>query len=430
VATQLKARISRIQTFSSLKHRNYRLLWSSTYFSTAGDWIQQVTMGWLVYNLTGSPFLVGATAAARGIPMFLIGPVSGVLSDRMDRRKLLLWNQLFLAVSALALAGLVASGRVQAWHLMVFAFLNGAGYSINTPLRQALVSDTVPRKDLPNAIALISLALNLNRALGPAVGGLLIAFFGAATNFFIQAACYVGVALMVFPMRVESHAHLERKLASPLADMREGIRYVAGERLVLGLILFVFIPSLFLLPFTTGLMPVFAAEALREGPEGLGFLLGSVGGGALVGTLIVASIGYRSAMVQLGFGLLSALGMIVASRSHSLALAMPFFAGMGLGQTAFYAMNNTLVQSITPDNIRGRVLGIYFLNIGLIPMGALLAGAMASFLGSPLTMLIGGCTTIALLLLAEAKFKIARQGARARQEVIAARQLSKKDASS
>ena len=399
-----------LRTFSSLRYRTYRYLWGSTLFSSAGNWIQQVTLGWLAYDLTGSAFLVGTLHGLRALPFLLVGPVGGVIADRTDRRKLLLGNQLFLALLALGFAVLVVSGHLEVWHLFVFTFLSGAGWAFNNPVRQALVANSVPRSELMNAIALNSVAFNINRVLGPAAGGVLIAFFGPGTNFFIQAACYVGVFLMVLPIRVpqEGLAALHGRHGASLgSSLVAGLRYVAREETTLALILVALIPSLFIMPFISGLMPVFSEEVLGAGPSGLGLLLSFFGLGALVGVLGLASLGtvQRRGLVLLGAAMAAALGMLLFSQTRWLPLSLLTLMLVGGAHMVYMATNNTILQTITPDEYRGRVMSIYMLDHGLVPLGGLLAGTLAQFYGSPLAILAGGLVTVTLVLLVPLRFK-------------------------
>ena len=185
------------QPFAALRYGSFRLLWSSTLLTSGGNWIQQVTIGWLALQVTHSPFQVGAITGLRGLPMLIMGPPSGVLADRIDRRKILLASQLFLALTAFIFAATIWTGHLQVWHMYAFSLATGVGWAIQNPVRQSLVANSVPRKDLSNAVALNSTAFNAMRIVGPGVGGALIAAFGFALNFGIQATAYLGVFVLV-----------------------------------------------------------------------------------------------------------------------------------------------------------------------------------------------------------------------------------------
>lgn len=390
----------RFQTFSSLRYRNFRYLWTSTLFASAGNWIQQVTLGWLVYDMTGSPFLVGTLQGVRAFPFLFAGPLGGVIADRVDRRKLLMINQAYLAILGLGFAFDLALHQVQVWHLFAFTFLGGIGWALNNPVRQALVANSVPRESLMNAIALNSMAFNINRVIGPAAGGLLIAFFGPATNFFIQAVAYTGVFIMVLPINIPRKDFSGTSRHSMASNMVEGFKYVVRDQLIMALILVALIPSLLIMPFTSGLMPVFSEEVLHAGPEGLGLLLSAFGFGGLVGALALATMGSvrRKGMVLLGAAVFAGLAMVAFSQTRWLPLSLAALVGVGAAHMMYMTSNNTILQTITPDEFRGRVMSLYMLDHGFVPLGGLMAGTLAQLYGSPVAILAGGAAMATLIL--------------------------------
>ena len=405
------SRLARLQTFSSLKYRDFRLLWFSTLFASAGNWIQQITLGWLMYEMTSSAFLVGALHGTRTLPFLLAGPIGGVLSDRMDRRRLLISTQIMLALLALAFAFLILFDLLRVWHFFVFTFLSGVGWAVNHPVRQALVANTVPRHELLNAVVLITSAFNVNRVIGPAVGGLLIAFFGPGNNFLLQAVCFAMVVVVVLPMRVQQQNEEERsRRVSTLSSFREGIDYVLKEQTILALILLTIIPSIFLMPFTTGLMPVFAKDVLGVGPDGLGILYSGFGAGALLGPMILVSAGdvQRKGWLVLATGVFSALGVIAFSQAAYMPVAIVVIAWVGAAQMLFHTLINTVLQTITPDAFRGRVMSLYMMDHGLVPLGSLIAGVLAQFYGSSLAILTGGTIGTVLILIASVRLRAIR----------------------
>ena len=237
-----------MNTFSSLRNTDYRYLWIGNFFNMAGFWIQMVTVGWLVWELSGSATLVGITGGLCSVPFIVMGPLGGVLADRLDRRRLLMTTQTIMAVIALLFAMLVALHWVRVWHAMVFSFLMGCGFNLNMPVRQSLVANTVPRNDLGNAIALNAMAMNATRVVGPAVGGILIVAFGAAGNFLLQAALYLCMVAIIFPMRVPYRDTASASDASALRNLQEGVQYVWGNKTLFGLVMLSFIPALFVMP--------------------------------------------------------------------------------------------------------------------------------------------------------------------------------------
>ncbi|MBM4405369.1 MAG: MFS transporter [Chloroflexi bacterium] len=397
-----KLRITDIHTFKSLKYRDFRLLWIGTVFFAAGNWIQQIAIGWLMYEETNSALLVGAVNGARTIPFLIVGPVAGVFSDRVDRRKMLLADQIFLATTSLLFAFGVATDHVKPWTMILFAFLSGAGFSIMNPLRQTIIANTVPRADVPNALALASSAFSFNRVLGPALGGIMIQYLGPTANFFMQGSCYLVVTLIILPMVPQPAPKAGRPETSAGADMREGVRYVLGNRGIFAIIMLAIIPSFFVMPFTTGLMPVFAKDALGQRADGLGWLMACFGGGGFVGVLILATfagVGNRRAghmTTQAVAGILAGLALVALSFMTSVPFAMLFLLAEGAATLSFGAMNNTHLQAMLPDHMRGRVMGIYMINVGLAPLGALIGGTIAEHYSVETAMLTGGLISVTL----------------------------------
>lgn len=406
-ATLARLRINRSQTFSSLRHRDFRFLWASTFLFSSGNWIQQITLSWLIFDRTGNPFFVGAINGARSVPFLFAGPISGVLADRMDRRKLLMMNQTWLAAVVLVFAVLVSTGKVQTWHMFAFSFLSGTGFAINNPLRQTLTANVVPHEELGNAIALNSAAFNVNRVLGPALGGVLIAAFGPGTNFFIQASSYMLVALMVIPMHIQRQDLSSAGRTSALGALGEGLAYVKRQQTILALIIIATVPAFFVMPFTTGLMAVYAKDVVHTDAKGLGYLLAVFGAGGFAGALTLASFESRRRLgpLQVVAGVSAGLALFAVSRSRTLGLALPFLAAEGASQLLFSAINTTHLQTLIPDSMRGRVMSIYMVNVGLAPLGALVAGALADFYGADTAMLAGGLITVGLMLLTTSIFR-------------------------
>ncbi len=378
---------------------------------SAGNWVQQVTLGWLMFDMTHNALLVGSLLGVRALPFLISAPIAGVIADRMDRRKLLMFDQFFVGVVALIFAIVVVMNLTQVWHLFVFTFLSGAGWAFNNPVRQALVANSVPRQGLMNAIAVNSMGFNINRVLGPAIGGALIALFGPATNFFIQAACFWGVILLVIPMKIPQRVYAASRREPVLSNFVEGLKYVSKEQTLLGLILMAFIPATFLMPFVTGIMPVFSEEVLHAGPQGLGLLLSALGVGGLLGAFMLATFSNvrRRGLLLIVAATSAGFMMIVFSQTSWMPLSLMSLVFLGAVHMSYMTTNNTLIQTITPDQFRGRVMGIYMLNFGMRPLGGLVAGAIAQFYGSPTAILIGGIITIVLIVLFSLRFKAVRR---------------------
>lgn len=391
---------ARFQTFASLRHLDYRYLWTGTLMMSAGQWVQQVTLGWLLYDLTGNSMLLGALNGLRAVPFLVTGPMAGVAADRMDRRKLLLRTQWVLIVTAVAMGTLAASPFLHVSHIFVFTLITGVAWSFTEPVRQSMIPSVVPKTDLVNAIALNSGGFNLMKVIGPAIGGALIALFGVAGNFFVQSVAYVGVLIMIYLMHIPPTPP-EARRASAVANLKEGFAYVWSNPAVLALLTLAYVPRVFAVPYQT-LMPVFQKDVLRVGPEGLGMLMAAPGVGAVIAVLTLATLANRlkrqglflvASIVVLGFFLI----LFATIRSFPFALVTLVIAGAF--QMFFLASTATILQLIVPDQLRGRVMSLYMLDRGFMPVGALFAGVTAHFIGAPSTVATMGAIVIVLALI-------------------------------
>ncbi len=399
-----------LETFSSLRHADFRYLWSGTLFMSGGQWIQQITLGWLLYDLTGSSILLGMLNGLRALPFLIAGPIAGVAADRMDRRRLMLSTQYVLMFTAIAMGALVGSGLLEVWHLFLFTLVTGIAWACTDPVRQSLIPNVVPKKDLINAIALNSAGFNLTKVLGPSLGGLLIGFFGAAGNFFVQGAAYAGVLIVIYKMNVPPTPP-EARQSSVFANLKEGLVYVWSSSTVLALMITALVPRIFAVPYQT-LMPVFQKDVLGVGPEGLGIMMAAPGLGAVLAVLMLATLASRLRYqgVLLLVSLVS-LGVVLNlfSWTKSFPLAILALVGVGSCQILFMATTNTMLQTIIPDALRGRVMSIYMLDRGLMPAGSLFAGVAAHFIGAPATVSVMGSVVILLALLVAWRAPILRK---------------------
>lgn len=393
----------RINTFESLGVRDYRLLWLSQLTTSFGQQMDQVSRGWLMYSLTHSALQLGLVSATRGIPLILFGIIAGVVADRYGRKNQLIIAQAINALLNATLATLILTGRIEFWHLYVTGFLAGIVQAFQQPARQALVNDLVGGKRLLNAIALNSAANNLSRSVGPAICGVLIQAFGVDVSYFIQAILYVLATVWTVQIRVpESPTPVGYSSVSAhqsfFDSAREGIAYIASHRIILALMVLTLAPILLGMPYTS-LMPIFAIDVFHGGAETQGLLLTTVGIGAVLGALIIASLGRRQGSGKLlivgavGFG----LSLVLFSRSPVLQMAMVFTFFAGFCNTTYNSQNQTIIQTLAPPELRGRVLGIYLLDRGLMPLGSLLAGGLASLLGAPWAVTIMGTSCLLLV---------------------------------
>jgi MFS transporter, DHA1 family, staphyloferrin A biosynthesis exporter len=374
--------------FSSLRIRNYRLFWIGTVIGNAGDWMDQIALGWLIWQLTGSGTYLGLLAFFRAAPILFFTLLGGALADRIERRRLMQGTQTFAMVLALLLAALVLTDVVQVWHVLAIAALRGVFMSLNMPTRQALISDIVGKDQLMNAIALNSATMNLTKILGGSIGGILITLIGIGGVFLINGLSFIvliiALAMMTIPPMTQP---LHRK--SIVGSIGEGLSYIRDNSLMKSLIILALVPMLLGMPYMT-LLPVFADTVLDIGNEGYGILVACTGVGAMVGALTIAALsGMRHrGKVMLVVMVLFGVMLLLFSRSSYPLLSFVLLLGVGAGQTTFMALNNTLLQSLSSDEMRGRVMSIFFLNRGMLPLGTLGAGISTELIGVQWTVTI------------------------------------------
>ena len=377
----LPSTLFQAEMFSSLRIRNYRLFWIGTIIGNAGDWMDQIALGWLIWQLTGSGAYLGLYAFCRAAPILFFTLVGGALADRIERRRLLQGTQSFAMILALILAALVLTDVVQVWHVLVIAALRGVFMSLNMPTRQALISDIVGKEHLMNAIALNSATMNLTKILGGSIGGVLITLIGIGGVILLNGLSFivliVALAMMTIPPLTRP---LHRK--SIVGSIGEGLSYIRDNTTMRSLIVLALVPMLLGMPYMT-LLPVFADDVLGIGNEGYGILVACTGVGAMIGALTIAALrnmqhrGKVMLLVMIAFGVM----LLLFSRSSYPFLSFALLLGVGAGQTTFMALNNTLLQTLSSDEMRGRVMSIFFLNRGMLPLGTLVAGVATEVIG-------------------------------------------------
>jgi MFS family permease len=385
----------------ALAHRNYRLFFAGQSISLIGSWITRVATSWLVYRLTGSAWTLGIVGFAGQFPTFLLAPVAGAWVDRWNRHKLLVGTQVLAALQSGILAWLALSGRITVGHVLALSVFQGVVNAFDMPARQSFIVDMIgSREDLPNAIALNSSMFNGARLVGPSVAGILIAWVGEGWCFFIDAVSYIAVIASLLLMRLSAPA-MARRATSVVHEIVEGYRYVAGFSPIRVLLILLAVTSLLGFPYTV-LMPIIVGNVLHGGPHTLGFLMAASGVGALAGALYLASrksvlgLGRVIAWSAFGFG----VGLVLFSLSRSVWLSMLLMAGCGLTMILQMAASNTVLQTLSDDDKRGRVMSFYSMAFfGTAPLGSLFAGAVATWIGAPRTILIGGavCAIAALV---------------------------------
>jgi MFS family permease len=389
----------------ALRHRNYRLFFAGQTTSLIGTWMTRLATSWLVYRLTDSAFLLGFIGFANQVPVFLLGPVTGVWVDRLDRHKVLVVTQVLSMIQSFALAALALTHRITFWDIFWLSIFQGAINSFDMPARQAFVTQMVEsREDLPNAIALNSSMVNASRLIGPSLAGIVIAAVGEGWCFFIDGVSYIAVIISLLLMRVTVQ-QVARKREGVVTELREGWRYVSRFKPIRAILLLLAVVSLFGMPYTV-LMPIFARDVLHGGAHTLGFLTGATGVGALVSAAYLAS---RKSVLGLGrvipiVTVIFGLSLIAFGLSHWLALSIAVLLFAGFGMMQQMAASNTILQTIVEEDKRGRVMAFYSMAfVGMSPFGSLFAGELAAHIGAPKTVMISGavCITGALIFLTQ-----------------------------
>ena len=380
----------------ALRHRNFQLFFAGQAISLIGTWMQTVAQSWLVYRMTGSALLLGTVGFASQIPVFIMAPIGGIVADRNNRRRVVIGTQIASMILAAILALLTLSGRIQVWQIMVLAAGLGVVNAFDIPARQAFLIDMVGRQDLLNAIALNSYMFNGARIIGPAVAGILVASIGEGWCFFANAVSYIAVIVGLLLMRIEHPANLANQ-GSPVENILEGFAFVRNTGPVRAILLLLGIVSFVGMPYAV-LMPVFADKILHGGARGLGILMGATGVGALLGAASLAArvgvkwLGKLIAFSAGGFG----FSLILFSSSRIFWLSTILLVPVGFAMMVQMASSNTLIQAMVPDKLRGRVMSVYsMMFMGMAPLGALSAGALAHRLGAPWTVATGGVVCIA-----------------------------------
>lgn len=380
----------------ALRHRNFRLFYSGQSISLIGTWMQRVTQGWLVYQLTHSAFLLGVVGFAGQIPTLLLAPFAGVLADRWNRHRLLLLTQVLAMIQAVIFTVLVWTDTIQIWHVIVLSTFLGVINAFDMPIRQSFMIEMIDdKKDLGNAIALNSSMVNGGRMIGPAIAGLFIAAFGMGVCFLINALSYIAVIASLLFMKIKTT--VEKKEHKKMwHELKTGFSYAADFKPIRSILLLLALVSMMGMPYAT-LLPAFAQDVLHGGPSTLGFLMGATGMGALGGAVFLAS---RSSVRGLGkvVPISSAIfgcALVIFSFSPIMWLSLILMLIIGFGQMLEMAVSNTLVQTLVDDDKRGRVMSLYAMALmGMTPVGSLISGSLASRIGPQWTVCIGGVSCI------------------------------------
>jgi MFS family permease len=380
----------------ALRHRNFRLFFGGQSISLIGTWMTRVATSWLVYRLTKSAILLGTVGFAGQIPTFLLAPIAGVIVDRIDRRKVLVWTQTLAMVQSLLLAWLTLSNRVTIGEILALSAFQGVINAFDMPGRQSFMIRMVEnRSDLSNAIAINSSMVNVARLIGPSLAGIVIAATNEGWCFFIDGVSYIAVIASLLMMRIKPDP--QHQGATMIEQMRQGWVYVADSLPIRNILLLFALLSLMGWPFMV-LMPIFAAQVLHGGPHTLGFLMGAVGVGSLISALSLVlrrSVRGLTKVIPIA-AVVFGIGLIAFGLSKGIWLSLVMMLVTGFGMMQGLTSSNTILQTLVDEKMRGRVMSYYTMAfVGMAPFGSLLAGAMAHAIGAPRTVIVSGVACIA-----------------------------------
>jgi MFS family permease len=380
----------------ALRAPNFRLFFSGQSISLIGTWMTRIATSWLVYQLTGSAWLLGIVSFMGQIPTFLLAPFAGVWVDRWSKRNVLVWTQALAAVQSLALAALTLTHRITVRDILALSVMQGLINAFDMPGRQAFMVEMVDdKRDLGNAIALNSSIVNLARLIGPSLAGVVISLYGEGWCFFIDGISYFAVIASLLMMRLRPAVVVEYR-DTLFQQLREGWQYVSGFLPIRNLLLLFAVVSLMGIPYTV-LMPIFASQVLHGGPHTFGFLMAAAGIGALVSAVLLAlrkTVKGLLRMVPISAALFGA-GLIAFGLSHTLWLSLVLLLVVGFGMMQGMAASNTIIQTLAPADKRGRVMSYYTMAfVGMAPFGSLLAGGLAHSLSASWTVVITGSCCI------------------------------------
>lgn len=381
----------------ALRHRNFRLFFGGQTISLIGTWMTRVATSWLVYRLTKSSLFLGTVGFAGQIPTFLLAPLAGVIVDRIDRRKVLVWTQALAMVQSLVLAWLTLSHRINIGEVLALSAMQGVINAFDMPGRQSFMIRMVEdRADLSNAIAINSSMVNAARLIGPSLAGLLIAATNEGWCFLVDGISYVAVIASLLMMRITRDAPQHQGATTMLEQLRQGWDYVAESLPIRSILTLFALISLMGWPFMV-LMPIFAAQVLHGGPHTLGFLMGAVGVGSLISALALAarrSVRGLLKVIPTGAALFG-IGLVAFGFSHSIWVSIPLMFVTGYGMLLGITTSNTILQTLVDEKMRGRVMSYYTMAfVGMAPFGSLVAGALAHAIGAPRTVIISGIACI------------------------------------
>jgi len=384
------------RVFKAFQYRDFRILWFGACTSSIGTWMQEIAQNWLVLEISKSPRMLGLDAFLGDIPIFLFSLFGGVIADRMDRRHLLIGSQLVQMISAITLSVLIATGNIQVWHILVSSFVVGTAQSFGGPAYSALVPSLVEKEDLPNAIALNSIQFNMARVLGAVLGGLALKYIGAAWCFGLNALSFVAVIASLLSLNINFKP--ARTGESIMTSMKQGFRFIRTQGAMETLIVIAFLMTALAIPMIT-FLPVFAKDVFRKDEITYTAFLVASGIGSITGALSVAALGNVANKGRIALTMLVALGAGISgfalSTNIPLSCIVLFLSGAVL--MCAFAMISSLVQLITTNDMRGRVMSVYNVAFrGGMPFGSLLTGYLVPIWTAPTVLTINGLVLLSV----------------------------------
>lgn len=390
-----------MRPFLSLKEKEFRALWLGMLPGTMAMQMGMITNGYLAYDLTGSAAAIGLVTMGFGIPMLLFSLIGGVVADRVSKRRVLMLSQMTIGLCAATLAFLVLSDLIQIWQMTLVAFVMGTCFAFNMPARQSFVAEIISRERLMNAIALNNAGMNMSRVVGPALAGFLIglSWVGIGGVYIIMVLMYAFVVFSLFRIRDRGAAPNPNKV-SGFRSLTDGLGYIRGNAILMALLMLAFAPVILGMPYQA-LMPVFAEDVFDVGASGLGVLMTVNGIGALLGSLVIASLTNvsRRGLVQLGLGVTFGLSLALFAFGNSYILGLAALLIVGAASAGYMSLNSTLVMDTAEPQYHGRVMSIYMLTFSLMPLSVLPVGALADAFGAPVTIGLGGVALVVVVML-------------------------------
>lgn len=398
-ATRRKPLLRRVHTLDSMRYQDFRRLWTANFSLSGAAWLHDLVVGWLTFDRTGSPFLTAMAVGLVALPYFFVAPLGGLVADLWDRRKLIAAAGVYQALVTSGFAALLIFDVLQTWHIFVYILAIGASWAMSEPARVAAVPDIVPKRGLVNAFALNAVAFNSTRLFVPGIAGLLTLWLGPGRTLLFGAALYLVASLTALGMQMKPRETTEGTASKGVSRLVEAARYVFSEplvRLVIGLSV---LQLIIVMPFVHGLLPVYAAEVFEMSPAGLGLLMSSLGAGAAIATITLATLGEvarkgRFLLVAMSANLLA---MVTLSQSGGMLPPVATMLMLGASTAVQFSIGGAIVLGMTPASIRGRVSALSMITLGLFPVGALVAGSLAEVLGPQVATLLGAGAMVVIL---------------------------------